>query len=325
MGVIKPWAMNALNGAPLYDAPTLRNLNGATLLGGQSAMLPLSGCLDPRALQVDVSSDPLVTVAAGPAVVTTAAGPYVTGLDSAWSANLVARHQTYARIDRVVLEVSDTALLREAQVRIIAGTPTASPAAPALPTTAIALGRINVPNASGGPASVVDERLFTAAQGGIIYVPDQAARLRLGNPATGTVLYVHEMSTGLLWKNSGTAWRALDDDTGWLPIVAGSGVSSGASVRALLGVVYFKGTFTSTAASFTAGTTILGTIPDVARPSVSGTEDSLRRLGGFTSAGIPTDVHGYVTAAGVISAYIPGGLSSYPNRLFPNALSGLLR
>lgn len=206
MGVITPWALNALSGAPLYDAPTLRNLHGAALLGGQSAMLPLPGCLDPRALQVDVSSDPLVTVSAGLAVVTTAAGPYVTGLDAAWSGSLAARHASFSRIDRAVLEVRDTALLRDAVVRIITGTPAASPSAPAVPTTALALGRINVPSASGGPASVVDERLFTAAQGGIIFVPDAAARGRLANPAVGTGLYAHEVSTGITWKNAGAAW-----------------------------------------------------------------------------------------------------------------------
>ena len=94
-------------------------------------------------------------------------------------------------------------------VRIITGTPTASPAAPALPTTAIALGRINVPNANGGPASVVDERLFTATQGGMIFVPDAAARLRLGNPTAGNAYYVHEMSTAILWCNSGAGWRQV--------------------------------------------------------------------------------------------------------------------
>jgi len=213
MSVITPWAMNALSGAPLYDAPTLRRLHGGLLLGGQSAMLPLPGCLDPRALQVDVSSDPLVTVSPGLAVVTTAEGPYVTGLDATWSASLAARHTSFARLDRVVLEIRDTALVRDAVVRVITGTPSASPALPVLPTTAIALGRIAVPNASGGPAAVTDERLFTAAQGGIIYVPDAAARLRLGSPATGNGYYVHEISTGILWRNAGSAWDQIHPDS----------------------------------------------------------------------------------------------------------------
>lgn len=209
MGVITPWALNALSGAPLYDAPTLRNLHGAALLGGQSAMLPLPGCLDPRALQVDVSSDPLVTVSAGLAVVTTAAGPYITGLDASWSGNLAARHASFSRIDLVVLEVRDTTLLRDAVVRIIPGTAAASPVAPAAPAASLTLGRITVPPSTGGQASVVDQRLFTAAQGGIIFVPDAAARGRLANPAVGTGLYAHEVSTGITWKNAGTAWAQI--------------------------------------------------------------------------------------------------------------------
>lgn len=322
MAVIKPWAMNALAGAPLYDAPTLRNINGAVLLGGQSAMLPLSGCLDPRALQVDVSSDPLVTVAAGPAVVSTAAGPYVTGLDSTWSGNLAARHASYARIDRVVLEVSDTVALREAQVRIIAGTPAPTPVAPAVPTTAIALGRVSVPSSAGGPASVVDERLFTAAQGGIIYVPDQAARLRLGNPSTGNTFYVHEMSTAALWRNSSDKWVRVLEDTGWLDVPPVGTATSTAKARRLNGVVYFAGEIRAqNDVAWPTGVATIGTVPSAVMTGTT-TVDSARFLSGYTPAGIPAGIAAWINGLS-IQVYYGGAPALALSRLQLTGFSGI--
>lgn len=235
MAVIKPWAMNALNGTPLYDAPTLRNHFGALLHAGRSATLPLPGVLDPRALAVDVSSDPTVVVSAGPGVVVTSGGGYGTGLDGAWTGTLAARHATLSRIDRVILEVLDTTTQRTAQVRIITGTAAATPSAPALPASALSLATIAVPSASGGQATATDTRLSSAAAGGIIRVPDNAARLRVSTPPAGVVQYVSQEDAGTLWQRVGTAWSQVfpvpTSDTGWTTtgLVYGTGWTSAAA------------------------------------------------------------------------------------------------
>lgn len=212
MAVIKPWAMNALAGAPLYDGPTLRGIFGALLHAGQSATLPLPGVLDPRALAVDVSSDPTVVVSAGLGVVVTSGGGYVTGLDGAWTGTLAARHATLSRIDRAILEVLDTTTQRTAQVRLITGTAASQPAAPALPSSALSLGTIAVPSASGGQAVVTDTRLFSAAAGGVIHVPDNPARLRVPFPPAGITQLVIQEDTGTLWKVVGTVRTQIDPD-----------------------------------------------------------------------------------------------------------------
>lgn len=133
--------------------------------------------------------------------------------------------------------------------------------------------------------------------------------------AEGDVLTAQDLNEALLFT----------DDSGWVNIPPAAGATSSAMARLVDGVTYFKGTFMSTAATFVAGTTALGTIPPSLRPAVGGTDDSLRVIAGVTVGGVPTSVYGYVTAAGVVTAYLPSGLANYPNRIHPTGLSGLVR
>lgn len=115
-------------------------------------------------------------------------------------------------------------------------------------------------------------------------------------------------------------------DTGWLPITSLPGTTSGASVRSKGGILYFKGTFTATSGNYTNGTTSLGTLPPNIRLDSAMTEDSIRQMTSFTASGVPIEgAFGYVTAAGVVTMYVAGGLPIYPNRILPTALSGVIR
>lgn len=120
-----------------------------------------------------------VTVAPGKALVsgtfTTTQGTYVVQNSSSVTLSVAAASTTLARIDLVVIQVQDSVYsgsLNQALLTVITGTPASTPAAPALPSSALALAQVRVgANATSVvTANITDSRLFTAAAGGIVPV-----------------------------------------------------------------------------------------------------------------------------------------------------------
>lgn len=252
MAVITPWALNALDAAPAYDAVTLRN-HWAGLLGtGSAPLMARPGVLGPG-LDVTVD-DPTVTVSAGVIVVTTLDGSYVTGLDGDWTGTLDARDATNPRVDKVVVQVLDDATHREGQVSILAGTPAAVPAAPATPDGAEVLATIAVPADGGGAPAVTPLQRYTAAKGATIWTPDSTARDRCvvvdGDEAWVDADSGHYVRVGGAWQVD--ARSVSIDPAAFFTPTAGVSIVSGA-VEAVGKSVVWELRLASTALAIAAG------------------------------------------------------------------------
>ena len=224
MAIIKPWAMNALNGEPTYDSATLRRILGSLLSVGSSPLLARPGVLHADGFKITFSGE-TVSVAPGLGVVTTVNGSYVTGIDSAQQFALGARDETNARLDNIVLTVTDDALNRSADLALIQGTPAALPSPPGTPASSISVGVINVPRVGGGPPTLAVAPAFTAANGGIIAVPDYESRLKIAGPSP---IYAHQMNSDTLWhKNGAGQWKRMSSQG---PIYARANHTAGTSV-----------------------------------------------------------------------------------------------
>lgn len=206
--------INAVSGSPSYTDTELRRADAAMFAGAGDTSDPLKvrGGIVRHAsnsLAVTVDGSDVVTLQPGAVVIpgndTASGGVYRTAQAAVETQSLAARDATNARIDLVIFEI--IAGGTQARPRIITGTPSGSPAVPALPTRAVELARINVP-AAGGPVSTVDSstRLYAAATGGII--PCTSAT----RPAHLQGLVIVELDTDKILKSTGTAWRDLTPD-----------------------------------------------------------------------------------------------------------------
>lgn len=190
-----------------------------------------------------------VTIGAGSAIITPtsgANGSYRVSVPGPESLTLTARDATYTRHDLVVVRVydgdADASGLWEARLEVITGTPSASPAAPALPAGALQLWTVVVPPGTG-TVTVVDNRAWTSALGGVITCkstsrPDGAG-LRVGQ-------IIYETDTARLYAWDGANWRQyrLMSDTGWItPPTFWNGCAAldGLATRVQDGVVYMRG------------------------------------------------------------------------------------
>lgn len=176
MALIDPPAFLGLAGNE-YPAARLRRVH-ELMLGGRE------GCLAADHMAVTQTGTPglSVQVSAGAAIVngddSTRQGSYLVENDAAVTVGPVSTpHATLLRIDRLVLEVLDEEGTASGgggrgsdlpQYRIVAGTPSSSPAAPAEPATAITLALITV--AAGASAivnaSIADRRPACNPQAG---------------------------------------------------------------------------------------------------------------------------------------------------------------
>jgi hypothetical protein len=146
---------------------------------------------------------------------TAAAGPYLVTLDAVKTINVlaVAPHASFARRDLIVAAQSDAQYGDQRtglEVRHVPGTPSASPADPAVTGDYLPLARVEVAaNATSITSSnITDLRQFTAAAGGIIPVPNRASRP--ASPHPGQAVYVRENSL-----------TEVSDGTDWYPIARG--------------------------------------------------------------------------------------------------------
>lgn len=201
------------------------------------------GVVEGFAVSQTTTATMAVRVAAGKAFVdgTSVAlqGIYNVINDASVTLTVATSDSTFARYDLVVLTVRDADVagsVNQGVLQVITGTPSSNPQVPSLPASSLALGRllIGANSTSVSTASISDVRLFTAAAGGIVWVPDTAARLRL-TPATSSAYYVHQQDTGVLWRNSGSGWVLVGPDPQALtkPLAADSGrVSTPSTIAA---------------------------------------------------------------------------------------------
>lgn len=108
-------------------------------------------------------------------------GMYGWASDADITGSVTAADATYARKDIVYIQINDSSAgdgsgATSAPVLYLAGTPAASPVAPALPPRSFLVGTITVPQTGGGsPTVVVNTARFVAA-GGVLPVTSAAER-----------------------------------------------------------------------------------------------------------------------------------------------------
>jgi hypothetical protein len=220
-----------MEGAVSFNAQELRRADTALAAGdGNGPLSPQGGIVrhNDNSLAVTVSVADVVTVQPGAVVIPgnsgTGNGIYRSALAVAETGNLAARSATLPRIDLVVYRAMDTSVVAghgayTGRIEIIAGTPAASPVAPALPALAVELARITVP-ISGGAAASVDSsfRTFFASPGGDLLVPTFARLPASPNPKWVKAV---ALDTGIEYIWNGTSWRRTDLVVGkaLLPVV----------------------------------------------------------------------------------------------------------
>jgi hypothetical protein len=228
-----PVSMDAtwLNGSTQFNAQELRRADAAEFNGDGSAFGVRGGIVrhGDQSLVVTVNASDVVTIQPGAVVVPGNSGVgngcYRSALGAAETGNLTARNATNPRIDLVVFRVYDddvvtTHNLYTGRIEVIAGTPAASPVAPALPSLAVELARITVP-ATGGGAATVDssQRQYVSGIGAELTV---ASFARL--PASAAKYQrARALDTGVEYEWTGTAWQqyfSQDRDTGLRDITA---------------------------------------------------------------------------------------------------------
>lgn len=160
------FALDAVSGAPEYTGKMLRGALSA-LMGPAPASRPLgvtSGVRPGTPSSVVAVSGMTVAVLPHSGILDVQAdattGPYLYAVTASEGKVLSAAHATYARWDRVSVQLSDPAAgdgtsAPGVQVVLTTGTPSASPALPAAPARSLTLAQVIVPQSGGGSPSVV--------------------------------------------------------------------------------------------------------------------------------------------------------------------------
>ncbi len=212
-----------------YDAAALRQLVGGLVASG-GQLLPRPGKRPGVGLEVTVGGTPeSAVIQPGCCVVgdgTTTAYPVT--LPAAVSKPLAARPASgQSRVDLVIVRVYDTDVhgttaLREVDVEVITGTPSAgTPTVPTLPAGALRLAQLAVP--ASGTVAVSNPAQRTAGPGGIIPVAGTTERAAIVSPYNGLVIYREDVDI-YEGRIAGT-WVPLTDSA-WIPLSYKSGYSN---------------------------------------------------------------------------------------------------
>ena len=317
MAVDDPWAIDGLALSALEWRRAITGLiqHDADAVSARAGVL--SGC------GVTVASL-TATVGAGQVVVTPTAGSngsYIVGMTSTALTAIAAQDATFARIDRVYARVYDNAVdgsgQAKAALEIVTGTPAASPAAPALPSGAVELAQLQVPQSGGGSVVVVDKRRQAVAAGGVPWFVTTAERdVAIVAPKAGQMCVTNTGAAQALWVHSGTVWVQMQPkpaDSGWVdvPLRAGFvalGTGSPASqrlrVRKIGNVVYMQGGITN--ATVVASTTVA--VADVPAGYWPVAVNSIQAAGSSSAAAL---CPAFVTDAGVVELRPSGTVGSY--------------
>ncbi len=199
----------------------------STALGGRGGVVRHSD----TSLLVTVNSADVITIQPGSVVIpgnaVSASGVWLASLPVATTITLDARHVTNPRVDLVVIrqldvDVVPTHGVKRAQVEVLTGTPDPSPVAPAVPSMAVEIGRVQVYPA-GGATALADRTFvpFATALGGT-YIATTFARLPVGVPKWSTG---RPLDSGIEYVYDGTSWTTasggLKQATGSVTLSAG--------------------------------------------------------------------------------------------------------
>lgn len=156
-----------------------------------------------------------VSVAPGCAVVTprdSNNGSYWVSLGAAERLPLQAHHQTYGRVDLIVIRVYDSSVDSSgkytAVAEVVAGTPAPSPVTPATPAGALLLATVTTSN--NGTISIMDNRQYTSATGGVIPVSGGYPTGSAIRP--GQMIFRQDLRELHVW--SGSAWEKVSQQGG---------------------------------------------------------------------------------------------------------------
>lgn len=175
--------MDASGGLPVYSASNERQANAPLYGGGSGVALKAVQGFRVGTGNVLSATSTTWTLTPCSAVISpsaaTAQGSYRWASDSNVTGAVTAADATYARKDIVYIQVNDSSSgdgsgALTAPVLYLAGTPSASPAAPSLPARSFLVGTITVPASGGGSPSVVLNTARFVAAGGIQPVATQA-------------------------------------------------------------------------------------------------------------------------------------------------------
>jgi hypothetical protein len=226
-----PKWINADTGAPAYDAAELRRLDSALLFKGVADRFGARQGVHP-------SNHPAVTVSGTTWTVQHITGVVYPGLSAtdgpytvahpSESGGLTPADGTNPRIDALDLQIQDddhdASGFRRARVVYVAGTPAASPTAPAVTANSLRLATILVP-AGGSPApSVQTLAAFTVAAGGVLPLQDGEAF-----PSSGVHEGMYVDRDEALWRRTGTGFLPAASPNSPTPVVF---TSSGSFVKA---------------------------------------------------------------------------------------------
>lgn len=193
---------------PTYNAESLRQVDVSAdwFCGGTADALQVRGGVISNSvgsLQVLAVSGLSVKVASGFAIVPNTTsnvnGGYKTGTMASVPLTVGTANATNPRIDLVVIGVNENGdSTSNGYINIIAGTPAASPVAPATPANAIALGtiQVNANSSSVAQTNITDKRTYTSAAGGVIPWPSLT-----GIPAGHPGLIAYDVSNSRFFHN----------------------------------------------------------------------------------------------------------------------------
>ena len=198
-------------------------------------------------------------------------GGYGWSSDANITGSVTAADATYARKDIVYIQVNDSSAgdgsgATSAPVLYLAGTPSASPAAPALPARSFLLGTITVPAAGGGSPTVVRNPAVYVAAGGILPVFSQAEQDAL-TQFDGLTIRRVDLEGAPLAVSIGGAWNTDTRTRGFVGSTSDTTTSTGLSgvgVTANLVAVTltagrrYKATYTSSIRSTEANLGVVG-------------------------------------------------------------------
>lgn len=218
---------------PKFTAQQNRNAfsgiwaNGTTRnLGSQSGMV--AGATPTIGASTTTWSVGVSAFVVDPAFTTTQS-PYFVAITAAETGAVTAPNATLARKDILYLQINDTSIdssgLRNAQVLYQAGTPSATPTAPATPARSLLIATLSVPASGGGSPSIAFNQQFAVATGGILPLNGTTQRDSLvTNPYDGYPIYRTDVNAIQIWNGSG--WDSFFPDTNAIT-TSGTGGSIG--------------------------------------------------------------------------------------------------
>jgi hypothetical protein len=208
--------IDASAGAPAYTAQQERQAL-APLLGGGSvrALGANSGFRVGTPTATVTVTSTTWTVAPCSAIIdpayTTVQGAYRWSTDVAVTGSVTAADATNPRKDILYIQVNDASVgdgsgARNANILYLAGTPAATPSAPALPARSFLVATIDVPKVGAGSPTATFNSTYFVAAGGVQPVASQALRDAMtpypGFTVWRTDINVLQMYTGTVWRTA---------------------------------------------------------------------------------------------------------------------------